>query len=124
MDQLFDPPPRAQIARTRAEGAADKLALSRSHSHSNAQHQGRKTHAWQPIFLATLSTTGNVTVALKAAGVARNTVYTCRRRHSDFAAAWAAARVAFLQRGGAKAQTHHVTGDANASREMPGGDHA
>ena len=122
MDQLFDPRPRSQIAPTRAEGAADKLALLRSHSHSNAQHQGRKARAWQPVFLAALSATGNVTVALKAAGVARNTVYTCRRRHSDFAAAWAAARVVFLQRGGAKAQTHHVTGDAFASPGMLGGE--
>ena len=43
---------------------------------------------WEETFLATLSSTGSVMDAVRAAGISRQTAYTRRKRDEEFSAAW------------------------------------
>ena len=46
---------------------------------------------WKPDFIAALAESGNITLAARAAGVGRRTVYDAQKADESFAAAWAEA---------------------------------
>jgi hypothetical protein len=61
----------------------------------NDAPKGRKPPLWRKAFLASLSQTGCITAAARAAGVERKTAYRCRSRNAEFASQWDSALETF-----------------------------
>jgi hypothetical protein len=60
------------------------LALHKSHASRARTRIGR----WHSAFLRTLAKTSSVTIAAKAAGIARRTAYDHKERDEEFSRAW------------------------------------